>query len=118
MPGTSRHHWGTDFDLNDLTNTYFDAGKGKAVHDWLKAHGADYGFCQVYSHKGGAGERTSGYEEEKWHWSYLPVASWYLKQYPVDVGYDHITGFQGAEAAKGIDVIKTYVEAINPECLQ
>lgn len=25
-PGTSRHHWGTDLDLNSLSNTYF--GKG------------------------------------------------------------------------------------------
>ena len=46
------------------------------------------------------------------------MASWYLKQYPVDVGYEHIAGFMGSEAAKDIDVIKTYVEAINPECLQ
>ena len=64
------------------------------------------------------GERTTGYEEEKWHWSYLPVAGWYLKQYPIDVGYDHITGFLGSEAAPGIDVIKNYVQGINPECVQ
>ena len=118
MPATSRHHWGTDFDINNVSPAYFNTKEGKRIYDWLVGHASEYGFCQVYSHKGGEGERTSGYEEEKWHWSYLPVASWYLKQYPVDVGYDHITGFQGAEAAKGIDVIKTYVEAINPECLQ
>ena len=118
MPATSRHHWGTDFDINSVSPAYFNTKEGKHIYDWLVGHASEYGFCQVYSHKGGEGERTSGYEEEKWHWSYLPVASWYLKQYPVDVGYDHITGFAGADAAQGIDVIKTYVQAINPECLQ
>ncbi|GIV37580.1 MAG: hypothetical protein KatS3mg032_1959 [Cyclobacteriaceae bacterium] len=28
MPGTSRHHWGTDVDLNSLDNSYFDSGQG------------------------------------------------------------------------------------------
>lgn len=118
MPATSRHHWGTDFDINSLEPKFFNTKDGKHIYDWLVANAANYGFCQVYSHKGDPGERTTGYEEEKWHWSYLPVASWYLKQYPVDVGYDHIKGFLGADAAEGIDVIKNYVEGINPECVQ
>ena len=29
MPSTSRHHWGTDLDLNNLNNSYFTSGKGK-----------------------------------------------------------------------------------------
>ncbi len=114
MPGTSRHHWGTDFDLNNLTNAYFNTRDGKRVYDWLTQHAADYGFCQVYTAKGA--DRPAGYEEEKWHWSYMPVASWYLKQYPVDVGYERLTGFLGSDAAQGIDVIKNYVQGINPEC--
>ena len=114
MPATSRHHWGTDFDLNSLNNSYFATRDGKRLYDWLTAHAPQYGFCQVYSAKGA--DRATGYEEEKWHWSYMPVASWYLKQYPIDVGYERITGFEGATAAKDIDVIKNYVQAINPEC--
>lgn len=114
MPGTSRHHWGTDFDLNSLNNSYFNTRDGRRIYDWLTQHAAEYGFCQVYSAKGA--DRPSGYEEEKWHWSYMPVASWYLKQYPIDVGYERLTGFEGASVAKDIDVIKTYVQAINPEC--
>ena len=114
MPGTSRHHWGTDFDINNLNNSYFSARDGKRIYDWLTAHAPQYGFCQVYSAKGA--DRATGYEEEKWHWSYMPVASWYLKQYPVDVGYERLTGFEGASAAKDIDVIKNYVQGINPAC--
>jgi len=114
MPGTSRHHWGTDFDLNSLNNAYFETRDGKRVYDWLTEHAAAYGFCQVYTAKGA--DRPTGYEEEKWHWSYIPVASWYLKQYPVDVGYDRLKGFEGASAAKDIDVIRNYVQGINPAC--
>jgi D-alanyl-D-alanine carboxypeptidase len=115
MPGTSRHHWGTDFDLNSLNNSYFNTRDGKRLYDWLVGHAANYGFCQVYSAKGADG-RATGYEEEKWHWSYMPVASWYLKQYPTDVGYERLTGFEGSSSAKDIDTIPNYVQAINPEC--
>ncbi len=114
MPGTSRHHWGTDFDLNSLSNAYFNTRDGKRIHDWLTLHAPEYGFCQVYSDK--REDSRTGYEEEKWHWSYLPVASWYLKQYPSDVGYERLTGFEGAEAAKDIDVIRNYVQGISSEC--
>jgi zinc D-Ala-D-Ala carboxypeptidase len=115
MPGTSRHHWGTDFDLNSLDNRYFNTRDGKRIYDWLIQHAAEFGFCQTYSAKGEGG-RASGYEEEKWHWSYMPVASCYLKQYPEDVGYERLKGFLGSDTAQGIDVIPNYVEAINPEC--
>ena len=119
MPGTSRHHWGTDFDFNSLENSYFTNNKdGRRIYDWLVNHAANYGFCQVYTSKKGEGARPTGYEEEKWHWSYAPVASWYLRQYPIDVGYERLTGFLGSEAAKTIDVIPNYVQGINPECVQ
>lgn len=118
MPGTSRHHWGTDFDINALDNRYFTTREGKRIYDWLVGHAANYGFCQVYTKKGDETGRTTGYEEEKWHWSYRPVADWYLKQYPVDVGYERLTGFEGAATAKDIDVIANYVQGIDPECKQ
>ncbi|MGB1217047.1 MAG: M15 family metallopeptidase, partial [Saprospiraceae bacterium] len=37
MPGTSRHHWGTDIDINALNNEYFDTKKGLKEYQWLKA---------------------------------------------------------------------------------
>lgn len=117
MPGTSRHHWGTDFDINALDNGYFTNTKdGRKLYDWLVGHAANYGFCQVYDTKKGEGARKTGYEEEKWHWSYRPVADWYLRQYPVDVGYERLTGFLGSDAAKDVDVIANYVQGISAEC--
>ena len=35
MPSTSRHHWGTDIDLNNLENSYFEKAEGKKIFDWL-----------------------------------------------------------------------------------
>ena len=114
MPGTSRHHWGTDIDLNKLTNTYFERGEGKRVYDWLTAHAADYGFCQPYTPKGT--DRPTGYEEERWHWSYLPLATQLTDYAATELKNEDINGFAGAEAAGQIDVVREYVLGINPTC--
>jgi LAS superfamily LD-carboxypeptidase LdcB len=115
MPGTSRHHWGTDIDINSVENAYFKSAQGRRVYAWLAAHAADYGFCQVYTPKGN--DRPQGYEEEPWHWSYCPIANQYLGQYTEKVTYAHISGFSGDRTAPQIDVIKNYVLGINPKCL-
>ena len=114
MPGTSRHHWGTDMDLNNLTNSYFKSGKGLKEYEWLSAHGHEYGFCQPYTPKGE--DRSSGYEEERWHWSYMPLAKNYLQSYQELVSADMIGGFQGAEAAGPMNVIENYVFGISNSC--
>ncbi|MDW3648141.1 MAG: M15 family metallopeptidase [Bacteroidia bacterium] len=115
MPGTSRHHWGTDMDLNAFENSYFASGKGLKEYEWLKAHAAEYGFGQPYTEKG-EGKRPFGYEEEKWHWSYLPLARKLLKAYSAQIVPTDIQGFKGAEVAEELKVIERYVEGIAPEC--
>lgn len=114
MPGTSRHHWGTDIDLNSLTNSWFDSGEGKKIYDWLTANASSYGFCQVYTDKS-INNRT-GYEEEKWHWSYVPVAEPMTQAYLRQINYRSLAGFDGDTAAEKIDVIKNYVAGISPAC--
>jgi hypothetical protein len=116
MPGTSRHHWGTDIDINSVEPAYFKSPAGKKVYAWLAANAGDFGFCQVYTPKGT--ERPRGHEEEPWHWSYRPLAQHYLKQYVQKVTCEDIRGFQGSDTATRIDVIANYVLAINPQCLQ
>lgn len=114
MPGTSRHHWGTDIDLNAFENSYFESGQGLLEYQWLVANGAEFGFCQVYSEKGE--KRPHGYNMEKWHWSYLPIAR-QLTDYAAKVLVDDdISGFKGAEAAPLIGVVEKYVLGINPAC--
>ncbi len=115
MPGTSRHHWGTDIDLNSLQNAYFESGQGKKVYNWLLKNAAEYGFCQPYTTHGK--NRQGGYEEEKWHWSYMPVASGFLSAFKEMVSYDDIKGFSGWETAAELEVIEDYVLEINSDCL-
>jgi LAS superfamily LD-carboxypeptidase LdcB len=114
MPGSSRHHWGTDFDLNSIDPAHFVAGEGKAAHDWLAANAGRFGFCQVYSAKGPG--RPTGYEEEKWHWSYMPLADPLLAAWLEQVDDAELAGFEGAEAAAAIGVAANYVAAIDPAC--
>jgi LAS superfamily LD-carboxypeptidase LdcB len=115
MPGTSRHHWGTDIDLNDLDNYTFEQGEGKKVYEWLRANAAEFGFCQPYSPKGK--NRPNGYNEEKWHWSYLPVAKLLTNIALRSLKDEMIGGFMGAETASEIGVVERYVLGINKECL-
>ena len=114
MPGTSRHHWGTDIDLNALNNRYFASGEGKKIYDWLLAHGHEYGFCQVYTEKGA--DRPHGYNEEKWHWSYMPLSSQFLDQYNEKISYTDLGGFEGEAVAEEIGAIQKYVNGIAPRC--
>jgi len=109
MPTTSRHHWGTDMDLNALNNSFFDSGEGLKIYTWLKAHAAEYGFCQPYTTKDSG---RTGYEEERWHWSYLPLSGEFLDQYQKQVNYEDIIGFEGSEVAKSMEVIGNYVEGV------
>lgn len=115
MPGTSRHHWGTDLDINALNNRYFTSGKGKRIYDWLLDHASAYGFCQVYTQKGT--ERPHGYNEEKWHWSYMPLSSQFLEQYNQQIDYDDLGGFEGEQVARELEAIRKYVNGIAPPCL-
>jgi len=115
MPGTSRHHWGTDIDLNAFVNSYFEKGQGKKEYDWLVANAANFGFCQPYTPKGP--KRPDGYNEEKWHWSYLPLAKRLSDQYQIRLSDTDISGFDGANTATEIGVIKKYVLGINHQCL-
>ena len=115
MPSTSRHHWGTDIDINAFTNEYFSKGKGKKEYDWLLANAASFGFCQPYTPKGK--DRPDGYNEEKWHWSYLPISKPLIDQAKLRFKNEMVQGFKGSETAITIDVVKKYVLGINQECL-
>lgn len=115
MPGTSRHHWGTEIDLNNFTNRFFEHGEGLALYTWMQENAADFGFRQPYTKRDSL--RPEGYNEEKWHWSFYPVAD-VLTSYAADkLKNSMITGFKGAETADEIDVVKKYVLGINPEML-
>lgn len=114
MPSTSRHHWGTDIDFNAFTNDFFSKGEGLKMYNWMVENAATYGFCQPYSPKDA--HRPNGYNEEKWHWSYLPIAQPLTVQAELRLKDTMITGFLGAETAQDIEVVDKFILGINREC--
>ena len=115
VPGTSRHHWGTEIDLNAATPEYFETKEGEAVYTWLEKNAATYGFCQPYTLKGS--NRSTGYNEEKWHWSYAPLSKTFVEEYKNLITNDDIKGFDGDEYVPNLNIIDDYVLGINPKCL-
>jgi LAS superfamily LD-carboxypeptidase LdcB len=113
MPGTSRHHWGTEVDLNVLANSYYTAGEGKVLYQWLRDNAGRYGFCQPYT-KG----RKGGYDEEMWHWSYVPLAKQFLHDWNRLLASEMIfsKGEPFACASVLWPLASEYVNDINGEC--
>lgn len=114
MPATSRHHWGTDIDLNSVEASYFESDKGKAEYQWLTKNAGRFGFYQVYNN---AASGRTGYSEEKWHWSYMPLANFFLRAYNEQVNYKDICGFEGAELAEQFSLIAFYVNGISDSAI-
>ena len=87
IPGTSRHHWGTDMDIIDanvpqpknvLSPSHFE-GKGSYVKlkKWMDEHSKDYGFYLVYTDL----PERKGFKYEPWHYSYKALSCDYLQDY-------------------------------------
>ncbi len=113
MPGTSRHHWGTDVDINDLANRYFDRGDGKILYDWLRVNATRFGFCMPYT----AG-RKHGYREERWHWSYAPLSRQFTRQWLELSGKKIIISSKGVFAGSETcgDLAPQYVSSVSESC--
>lgn|SRR5690554_4187206 len=87
IPGTSRHHWGTDMDLIDgnvvrpksvLSPGHFeDNGNFVKFKKWMDEHCRDFGFYLVYTNK----PERKGFKYEPWHYSYKPLSCNYLQAY-------------------------------------
>ncbi len=115
VPGTSRHHWGTEIDINGVDPKYFDTDEGEKVYKWLIANAPLFGFCQTYNEKGLRG--PAGYNEEKWHWSYLPLSRNFTQEYKNLIKNEDIQGFDGDEYIGSGNLINNYVLSINPGCI-
>jgi LAS superfamily LD-carboxypeptidase LdcB len=114
MPGTSRHHWGTDIDINNTRPEYFATSQGRNVYAWLQNNAHNYGFCQTYAQQNPAGE---GYSIEKWHWSYMPLGKKFLDVYRQSITQENISGFPGSEYVDELDVLQKYVFSLSSKCL-
>src|SRR5690554_3147983 len=87
IPGTSRHHWGTDIDLIDanaprpanvlLPENFHGNGPYCNFKVWLDANAERFDFYEVYTDNG----NRKGFKYEPWHFSYAPVSIPMLKEY-------------------------------------
>ncbi len=96
LPGTSRHHWGTDFDIYDaaaipksysvklISSEYSSGGVFNRLDTWLDGGDAESDdirakFFRPY------GKDKGGTAPEPWHLSYKPIADIYYKK--IDIGF-------------------------------
>ncbi len=87
IPGTSRHHWGTDLDLIDANaprpesvlqeENYHGKGPYCKLKEWMDKHAESFGFYEVYTNNA----NRKGFAYEPWHFSYAPVSIPMLKAY-------------------------------------
>ena len=112
MPGASRHHWGTEVDLNAFENDWFTSGEGAVVYAWLQQHAAEYGFHQVYDDKSTG---RTGYELERWHWSYLPISGPMLVAFNATISPQDLSqsNFSGSDSADSLNVLTQFVNGVN-----
>ena len=81
IPGFSRHHWGTDFDVYDAkqfdaknrpqltADEYQTGGPNYPMYQWLLENMSKFGFVHVFTDN-----QQTGVAAEPWHISHLPTA--------------------------------------------
>jgi len=111
MPGSSRHHWGTDVDLHSLDPMVFESGEGARTVAWLRKHGPGYGFEEVYTRD----SSRNGYQPEPWHWSFAPLAKPFLDTYLDSVSTADFDQFLGSENAFDVRIIDDFVQGVAPK---
>ncbi len=87
IPGTSRHHWGTDLDLIDgakqvtgdvlVPSKFHGTGPFCKFKEWMDIHAQSFGFYLVYTDV----PNRKGFNYEPWHYSYKALSKGYLDLY-------------------------------------
>lgn len=105
IPGTSRHHWGTDIDITDgnapsqkdvlVADKFHNNGPFEPLHRWMQENAAKYGFYLVYTNDA----TRTGFSYEPWHYTYLPEAKRYLETYKSRMAFAFFksVGVKGSE---------------------
>lgn len=128
IPGTSRHHWGTDIDIIDgnqkytgdvlLADKFEPGGPFAKLKMWMDKNAKSFGFVLVYTNADG----RKGFKYEPWHYTYAPLSIGYLKQYKA-LNIKEILNQEGLLGAEHFtdEFIQAYYKNnildINPELL-
>lgn len=129
VPGTSRHHWGTDIDIIDQSASYSgdvlvpDKFHGNGpfckMKEWMEKNASDFGFELVYTYN----DQRTGFEYEPWHYSYVPLSRKRINNYPTA---QNLLTFLRANDIIGMDQIsderilryyKEHIYGVNPVLL-
>ena len=87
IPGTSRHHWGTEIDVIDknfenekdllISKKYEIGGIFSSLKRWMDENSKSFGFYIVYDDD----SKRPGFEYEPWHYTYKPVSDLYQAEF-------------------------------------
>lgn len=128
IPGTSRHHWGTDIDIVDgyrkvegdvlVPEKFGEGGPFEDFKKWMDENSKKFGFYLVYTDD----YKRKGFKYEPWHYSYAPLSipmltSFRKKNIPQLLQQEEFYGCEHFTSG----FIKTYIRNnildINPELL-
>jgi len=119
IPGTSRHHWGTDVDLSDKYANGLNNNKREKFNQWMAKNAKKFGFYLVYTND----KNRTGYKYESWHFTYKKLAKPLLEEY-LKTDVFNLIMHQGIKGSYTFtddffkDYVKNYVLGINPELLK
>ncbi len=115
LPGTSRHHWGTDLDVYDMVETnarnhtlaltpdeYASGGPCYKLHQWLQHNMSRFGFFQPYQ------QHSGGYAAEPWHLSYKQDAAKIYQAYDITA----LKSLLRQQNIKGLTTVIAHIDEI------
>ena len=117
IPGTSRHHWGTEIDIIDknfenekdllISRKYEEGGIFNSLKKWMDKNSKRFGFYIVYDDD----SNRPGFEYEPWHYTYKPVSDLYQREF-LKLNLKSIISKTKVEGKEFIDdeFIKKYID--------
>ncbi len=117
IPGTSRHHWGTEIDVIDknfenekdllISKKYEEGGIFNPLKKWMDKNSKRFGFYIVYDDD----SNRPGFEYEPWHYTYKPVSDLYQREF-LKLNLKSIISKTKVEGKKFIndEFIKKYID--------
>lgn len=128
IPGTSRHHWGTDIDIIDgyrkttgdvlVPEKFGEGGPFEEFKKWMDENSKKFGFYLVYTDE----PKRKGFKYEPWHYSYAPISIPMLSAFRTKnilqlMQHEDISGREHFTAGFLKSYIRNNILDINPELL-
>lgn len=128
IPGTSRHHWGTDIDIIDgygkttgdvlVPGKFEEGGPFENFKNWMDENSEEFGFYLVYTNE----PKRKGFKYEPWHYSYASIskpmlATFRSKNISQILQHEDISGREHFTAGFLKSYIHNNILDINPELL-